>query len=53
MTSIGIRKKFARVFTCWPSRVGAAAIVAVTVGWGAGVLSAAEGPPGQTVAAVQ
>jgi hypothetical protein len=40
MTEIATRNPVRRVFACWQSRVGAAALLALGVSWGADALGA-------------
>ncbi|WP_160147372.1 hypothetical protein [Methylopila sp. Yamaguchi] len=39
MTAITTRNPVRRVFTCWPSRIGAIALLALGVSWGADVFA--------------
>lgn len=49
MTSISIISVFNRAFSCWPSRLGGMALLALFASWGA---DAVAGPPDRAAATV-
>ncbi|GLK68952.1 hypothetical protein GCM10008179_25900 [Hansschlegelia plantiphila] len=49
-----IRNLFRRAFSCWPSRIAALALLALTVSWGSeGVWGLSSRGGAETVAAVE
>lgn len=55
MTSMHIRKNTRRAFGCWPSRIGALSLLALTASWGLEAYGGVPGPHAmvQSVAAVE